>query len=360
MSSELRVKKLRGSGGYVIAKVTDEDQAKGNLGGPDLFLSPIGRLDPAVILKWYCNTCEGEFESSPSINYESPNEKVADNLVLVEKGQYVCSKCSAVIAEYRTFKKPDENKDPGPAVQNGPQAQPPQAEPAPAQPQAQPPQAEPAPAQPQAPQAEPAPAQPQAPQAEPAPAQPQPQAPQAEPAPAQPQPQPQAPQAEPAPAQPQAPQAEPAPAQPQAQAPQAEPAPAQPQAQAPQAEPAPAQPQAQAEAKQPVSIRPIAGMSVFDENGNMTGTVRDVGVAKDRGIVLLIQAPDGGDAVIGWGRIGKIGEVILLKPHDGTCCAGQPTPAAPATQEPASPSCTKCGFANAAGAKFCEMCGSKV
>ena len=101
-------------------------------------------------------------------------------------------------------------------------------------------------------------------------------------------------------------------------------------------------------------------MSVFDENGNMAGTVRDVGVAKDRGIVLLIQAPDGGDAVIEWGRIGKIGEVILLKPHDGTCCAGQPTPAAPAMQEPASPSCTKCGFANAGGAKFCEMCGSKV
>jgi len=44
MSSELRIKKLRGSGGYVMARVSDEQQTKGNLGGPDLFLAPIGRL----------------------------------------------------------------------------------------------------------------------------------------------------------------------------------------------------------------------------------------------------------------------------------------------------------------------------
>jgi len=45
MSEDLRIKKLRGSGGFVIAQVTDEQQRKGNLGGPDLFLAPIGRLD---------------------------------------------------------------------------------------------------------------------------------------------------------------------------------------------------------------------------------------------------------------------------------------------------------------------------
>ena len=39
MSSDLRLKKLRGSGGYVMATVTDEQQVKGNLGGPDLFFS---------------------------------------------------------------------------------------------------------------------------------------------------------------------------------------------------------------------------------------------------------------------------------------------------------------------------------
>ena len=44
MSEDLRIKKLRGSGGFVMAQVTDDQQRKGNLGGPDLFLAPIGRL----------------------------------------------------------------------------------------------------------------------------------------------------------------------------------------------------------------------------------------------------------------------------------------------------------------------------
>ena len=58
MSAELRLKKLRGSGGSIMARVTDEQQTKGNLGGPDLFLAPIGRLDKEKISKYTCNTCE--------------------------------------------------------------------------------------------------------------------------------------------------------------------------------------------------------------------------------------------------------------------------------------------------------------
>ena len=49
MSDESRIKKLRGSGGYVLAVVTADQQRKGNLGGPDLFLAPIGRLDAEKI-----------------------------------------------------------------------------------------------------------------------------------------------------------------------------------------------------------------------------------------------------------------------------------------------------------------------
>ena len=77
MSSELRLKKLRGSGGYVMATVTDEQQMKGNLGGPDLFLAPIGRLDVEKITKHFCNTCEKEFEGAPKIEFENPNVKPA-------------------------------------------------------------------------------------------------------------------------------------------------------------------------------------------------------------------------------------------------------------------------------------------
>ncbi len=108
MSSELRLKKLRGSGGYVMATVTDEQQTKGNLGGPDLFLAPIGRLDVEKITKYFCNTCDKEFEGAPKIEFENPNEEVAENLILAEKGQYICNSCNASIAEYREFKKQDE------------------------------------------------------------------------------------------------------------------------------------------------------------------------------------------------------------------------------------------------------------
>jgi sporulation protein YlmC with PRC-barrel domain len=115
MSTELRLKKLRGSGGYVMATVNDQQQMKGNLGGPDLFLAPIGRLDSQKITKHFCNTCEKEFEGPPKIEYENPNEEVAENLILAEKGQYICNSCSAVIAEYREFKKQNETVEVGSA-----------------------------------------------------------------------------------------------------------------------------------------------------------------------------------------------------------------------------------------------------
>ena len=122
MSSELRLKKLRGSGGYVMASVTDEQQVKGNLGGPDLFLAPIGRLDADKITKHFCNTCEKEFEGSPKIEFENPNEEVAENLILAERGQYICESCNASIAEYREFKKPNEEGEVGSAKPLDPNA----------------------------------------------------------------------------------------------------------------------------------------------------------------------------------------------------------------------------------------------
>ena len=131
MSSELRLKKLRGSGGYVMATVTDEQQMKGNLGGPDLFLAPIGRLDESKITKHFCNTCEKEFEGPPKIEFENPNEEVAENLVLAERGQYICNSCNASIAEYREFKKPNEEGEVGSAKPLDPNATTPTVEAAP-------------------------------------------------------------------------------------------------------------------------------------------------------------------------------------------------------------------------------------
>ena len=96
-----------------MARVTDEQQSKGNLGGPDLFLAPIGRLESELISKHTCNTCEKEFEGSPKIEFENPNEEVAENLVLAERGKYLCNECGSTIAEYRDFRKPDETMNVG-------------------------------------------------------------------------------------------------------------------------------------------------------------------------------------------------------------------------------------------------------
>jgi len=123
MSEDLRIKKLRGSGGFVIAQVTDEQQSKGNLGGPDLFLAPIGRLDVESIKKYTCNTCDKEYEGSPKIEYENPNEEVAENLILVERGQYLCITCGSPIAEYREFQKPNELAEVGNANPVAPQTE---------------------------------------------------------------------------------------------------------------------------------------------------------------------------------------------------------------------------------------------
>ncbi len=113
MSSELRTKKLRGSGGFIMASIDDDLQRKGNLGGPDLFLAPVGRIDSEKISKFYCNTCEKDYEGAPKIQFENPNEEVAENLILVEKGQYICTTCSSTLAEYREFKKPNESTESG-------------------------------------------------------------------------------------------------------------------------------------------------------------------------------------------------------------------------------------------------------
>src|ERR671921_1820603 len=104
--NDLREKKLRGSGGYVLANVTDEEQKKGNLGGPELFLAGVGRLNEDRFSKYYCNKCEKEYEGSPAINYENPNEELGEDVILIEKGEYKCSSCNNIIAQYRKFNTP--------------------------------------------------------------------------------------------------------------------------------------------------------------------------------------------------------------------------------------------------------------
>jgi sporulation protein YlmC with PRC-barrel domain len=103
IAEDMAEKKLRGSGGYAIARVTDDEQKKGNLGGPELFLAGIGRLEEDRFMKYYCNKCEKAYEGSPSLVFENPNEELGEGVTLIEKGEYKCKTCSATIAHYRKF-----------------------------------------------------------------------------------------------------------------------------------------------------------------------------------------------------------------------------------------------------------------
>jgi sporulation protein YlmC with PRC-barrel domain len=107
--NDLQEKKLRGSGGYVYAKVAEDEQRRGNLGGPDLFLAGVGRLDEKRFSKYYCNKCEREYEGSPMVNYENPNEQLGEGVTLIEKGEYMCKTCNNVLAQYRKFDTPAAN-----------------------------------------------------------------------------------------------------------------------------------------------------------------------------------------------------------------------------------------------------------
>ena len=100
------VLELHGSGGHILADVTDEQAKKADLGVGKCFLAPIGKLEEQKMQKYFCKTCESEFDGSPKIQIEeSPNEVVADGLILKERGQYSCGKCNSIIGEYRVFEK---------------------------------------------------------------------------------------------------------------------------------------------------------------------------------------------------------------------------------------------------------------
>jgi sporulation protein YlmC with PRC-barrel domain len=116
IAEDMAEKKLRGSGGYAIARVTDEEQKKGNLGGPELFLAGIGRLEEDRFVKHFCNKCEKAYEGSPALVFENPNEEVGEGVILIEKGEYKCKTCNATIAQYRKFDAPAQT----PQHQQGP------------------------------------------------------------------------------------------------------------------------------------------------------------------------------------------------------------------------------------------------
>jgi sporulation protein YlmC with PRC-barrel domain len=109
MSDQLEKKTLKGSGGYVVANLTPQEIKKGGVAGVDLFLGAVGRIDEKRILQYFCKKCSKEFDGAPEIKYEKVNEEVAKGYTLSEQGEYICKKCGAVIAQYKTFAGKDES-----------------------------------------------------------------------------------------------------------------------------------------------------------------------------------------------------------------------------------------------------------
>jgi sporulation protein YlmC with PRC-barrel domain len=131
---DMAEKKLCGSGGFAIAKVSDGEQKMANLGGPELLLAGIGRLDADRFVKYFCNKCERDFEGAPTLSYENPNEDLGEGVTLAEKGEYKCRACNATIAQYRKFSTPAQaaaSQQPQQQQQQQPSAQKTELAPAP-------------------------------------------------------------------------------------------------------------------------------------------------------------------------------------------------------------------------------------
>jgi hypothetical protein len=51
------------------------------------------------------NKCQREYEGSPNVEYETPNEELGEDVILVERGEYKCNTCNNILAQYRKFNK---------------------------------------------------------------------------------------------------------------------------------------------------------------------------------------------------------------------------------------------------------------
>ncbi len=98
------IKRIKGSGGYIVADLTDEEVRRASLAG-ELFIGALGRIDDARIISYHCNNCGRDFNQAPRIARKSVNELVEDGYVLIEQGEYICKGCNAIIAIYKVFGK---------------------------------------------------------------------------------------------------------------------------------------------------------------------------------------------------------------------------------------------------------------
>ncbi len=225
--SGLERKTLKGSGGHVVANLTESEIRKSKLAGSDLFLGALGRLDKDRIVKYYCKNCNKDYDGAPEIKYEQVNQEVAKGYTLSEQGEYLCRQCGSVIAQYKKFAEPNEIK-PVPRVESRSD---------------------------------------------------------------------------------------------------------------------------QYGREGFVAIRKLVGMSVFDGDVSLIGTVKDIGLRDNKTkIVMVISTTEQTEREIAWDQISKIGDVVLLRASGidkriVTMVSGK---------------CGRCDFENRQESKCCERCGNKL
>jgi sporulation protein YlmC with PRC-barrel domain len=89
----------------------------------------------------------------------------------------------------------------------------------------------------------------------------------------------------------------------------------------------------------------LVGMTVIDSEGNIVGTVKDVGFTVGKaGISLSVEDKDGDIRDVAWDNIQGAGDFVLLKPTAAQpSFAAQPVQAAPQAAQPTQPLCPTCG-----------------
>ena len=76
-NEDLEEKKLLGSGGYVLAKLTEQEELRASLGVPQIFLANVGEIkNEDRFSGYFCKKCGKEYLGSPLIRYENPNEEL--------------------------------------------------------------------------------------------------------------------------------------------------------------------------------------------------------------------------------------------------------------------------------------------
>ena len=88
----------------------------------------------------------------------------------------------------------------------------------------------------------------------------------------------------------------------------------------------------------------LVGMAVIDQDGNIAGTVKDVGFTVGKaGISLSIESKNGDVQDVAWDNIQGAGDFVLLKPTTAQPeSTAQPAQAAQAAQS-SQPTCQTCG-----------------